>query len=97
MWQSSRKSCSFRSWRLKRLIQGPGGGISASDRIYFDPKVYRIILFDQRGAGKSTPSAELTDNTTWDLISDIEKIRMHCGIEKMVVFGGSWGYRFSSR
>ena len=60
-------------------------------RQYFDPKVYRIILFDQRGSGKSTPYAELKENTTWDLVEDIQKIKNHLGIEKWVVFGGSWG------
>lgn len=73
------------------LHGGPGGGISPDHRRYFDPKVYRIVLFDQRGSGQSTPIAELTDNTTWDLVSDIEKIRTHLGIDKWVVFGGSWG------
>jgi len=58
---------------------------------FFDPKVYRAILFDQRGSGKSTPWASLVDNTTWDLVEDIEKLRKHLSIEKWVVFGGSWG------
>lgn len=73
------------------LHGGPGGGIQADYRRYFDPKFYRVILFDQRGAGKSTPHAELKENTTWDLVSDIEKIRQHLEIEKWIVFGGSWG------
>ncbi|HRO68017.1 MAG TPA: prolyl aminopeptidase [Pseudobdellovibrionaceae bacterium] len=73
------------------LHGGPGGGISPDHRRYFDPDHYRIILFDQRGAGQSTPIADLTDNTTWDLVSDIEKIREHFGISKWHVFGGSWG------
>lgn len=73
------------------LHGGPGGGVSPDYRRYFDPSFYRIILFDQRGAGKSTPSAELRENTTWDLVSDIEKIRAHLKIEKWHVFGGSWG------
>jgi proline iminopeptidase len=73
------------------LHGGPGAGISAKHRRYFDPKHYHIILFDQRGAGKSRPFADLTDNTTWDLVSDIEKIRKHLNISKWLVFGGSWG------
>jgi len=73
------------------LHGGPGGGLHADYRRFFDPKHYRIILFDQRGAGQSTPTAELRENTTWDLISDIEKIRTHFGIDKWLVFGGSWG------
>ncbi|XP_052246964.1 probable proline iminopeptidase isoform X2 [Dreissena polymorpha] len=73
------------------LHGGPGGGISPRDRTFFDPAVYRIILMDQRGAGKSTPAAELKDNTTWHLIADIERLREELAIEKWVVFGGSWG------
>lgn len=73
------------------LHGGPGAGISAKHRRYFDPRHYRIVLFDQRGAGLSTPHAELRENTTWDLVSDIEKIRRHLKIEKWHVFGGSWG------
>jgi proline iminopeptidase len=70
---------------------GPGGGIEESHRRYYDPKHFRIILFDQRGCGKSTPHAELKENTTWDLVADIEKLRKHLNIEKWIVFGGSWG------
>lgn len=73
------------------LHGGPGGGINPDHRRYFDPQFYRVILFDQRGCGQSTPFAELRENTTWDLVSDIEKIRTHLGIEKWHVFGGSWG------
>ena len=58
---------------------------------YFDPKVYRIVLVDQRGCGKSTPFADLTDNTTYDIIRDFEKLRNHLGIDKWLLFGGSWG------
>lgn len=70
---------------------GPGGGCGPEDRRYFNPELYRIILVDQRGAGRSTPSAELKENTTWDLVSDFEKIRNHLNISKWHVFGGSWG------
>lgn len=70
---------------------GPGGGSMPSMRRYFDPAKYKIILFDQRGCGRSTPHAELEDNTTWRLIEDMEKLRTHLGIERWQVFGGSWG------
>ena len=70
---------------------GPGGGKKPDDRRFFDPKKYRIVLFDQRGCGMSTPHAELTDNTTWDLVADLETLREHLGIAKWQVFGGSWG------
>ncbi|MGZ3768174.1 MAG: prolyl aminopeptidase [Bdellovibrio sp.] len=73
------------------LHGGPGGGIVPDYRRFFDPKTYRIILFDQRGSGQSTPCAELRENTTWDLVNDIEAIRKMLKIEKWVVFGGSWG------
>lgn len=73
------------------LHGGPGGGINEDHRRYFDPQHYRIILFDQRGAGKSRPHAELVENTTWELVSDIEKLRAYLGISKWIVFGGSWG------
>jgi proline iminopeptidase len=73
------------------LHGGPGGGTEAKHRRYFDPAVYRIVLFDQRGCGRSTPFASLEDNTTWHLVSDIEMLRTHLGIEKWQVFGGSWG------
>jgi len=73
------------------LHGGPGGGCSAKQRRFFDPKYYRIILFDQRGCGKSTPLGETKENTTEDLISDIETIRKHLNIEKWILFGGSWG------
>jgi proline iminopeptidase len=73
------------------LHGGPGAGIGPKHRRLFDPKHFRIILFDQRGAGQSRPHAELRENTTWDLVSDIEKLRQHLGIEKWMVFGGSWG------
>jgi proline iminopeptidase len=73
------------------LHGGPGSGTDPGHRCYFDPDGYRIILMDQRGSGKSRPHASLIDNTTWDLVSDIEKLRLHLHIEKWVVFGGSWG------
>ncbi|MFN0107245.1 MAG: prolyl aminopeptidase [Blastocatellia bacterium] len=73
------------------LHGGPGGGLSEKYRCFFDPKAYRIVLFDQRGAGQSTPHAALEDNTTWHLVADIEQLREHLGIEKWMVFGGSWG------
>lgn len=70
---------------------GPGGGSNPAHRRYHDPSKYRIIVFDQRGCGQSTPYASLQDNTTWHLVSDMEAIREHLGIEKWQVFGGSWG------
>lgn len=73
------------------LHGGPGGGKKPDDRRYFDPEVYRIVLFDQRGCGMSQPHAELKDNTTWDLVADIERLREHLGISAWQVFGGSWG------
>ena len=73
------------------LHGGPGGGTEAKHRRYFDPAVYRIVLFDQRGCGRSTPFASLEENTTWHLVADMEKLREHLGIEKWQVFGGSWG------
>ena len=73
------------------LHGGPGGGLTLDYRRYFDPSVYRLVLFDQRGSGKSTPHASIEDNTTWDLVADIERLREHLGIERWLVFGGSWG------
>lgn len=74
---------------------GPGGGCDHKSRCFFNPELYRIIIFDQRGAGRSTPHAELTQNTTQDLINDIEKIREYLNIDKWVLFGGSWGSTLS--
>ena len=74
---------------------GPGGGTHPGHRQYFDPRAYRIILFDQRGCGRSTPHAELRDNTTWHLVSDMEHLREHLGIERWQLFGGSWGSTLS--
>ena len=73
------------------LHGGPGGGTNARMRRFFDPAHYRIVLFDQRGCGRSTPNAELEGNTTWDLVADIERLREHLGIARWLVFGGSWG------
>lgn len=73
------------------LHGGPGGGLVTDYRRYFNPEVYRVVLFDQRGSGKSTPHASLEENTTWDLVADIERLREHFGIERWQVFGGSWG------
>lgn len=70
---------------------GPGGGCEAWHRQLFDPRAYRIVLFDQRGCGRSTPYAELRENTTPDLVADMERIREHLGIDRWLVFGGSWG------
>jgi proline iminopeptidase len=77
------------------LHGGPGGGVSPEMRRYFDPERYRIIMFDQRGCGLSRPHASLEANTTWDLIADIERLRETLGIERWVVFGGSWGSTLS--
>jgi proline iminopeptidase len=73
------------------LHGGPGAGCEPYHRRFFDPQLYRIILFDQRGAGRSTPHAILEHNTTQALVADIEAVRVHLGIDKWVVFGGSWG------
>jgi proline iminopeptidase len=73
------------------LHGGPGGGTEAKMRRFFDPRRYRIVLFDQRGSGKSRPHASLVDNTTWDLVADMERLREHLSIERWLVFGGSWG------
>ncbi|MDZ3822709.1 MAG: prolyl aminopeptidase [Pseudoxanthomonas sp.] len=73
------------------LHGGPGAGASPRMRRFFDPSRYRIVLFDQRGCGRSTPHAELAENTTWHLVGDIEALRAHLGIERWQVFGGSWG------
>ena len=73
------------------LHGGPGGGTDPKMRRFFDPRRYRIVLLDQRGCGKSRPRAELRGNTTWDLVEDIERLREHVGIQRWLVFGGSWG------
>lgn len=74
---------------------GPGGGTTGRERRFFDPAHYRIVLFDQRGCGKSTPHASLENNTTWHLVADMERIRETLKIDKWVVFGGSWGSTLS--
>jgi proline iminopeptidase len=73
------------------LHGGPGGGLDADYRRYFDPEKWHVVLFDQRGSGQSTPHAELRENTTWDLVADAEKLRDKLGIDRWMVFGGSWG------
>jgi len=73
------------------LHGGPGGGTNSSHRRFFDPSHYRIILFDQRGCGRSRPFADISDNTTDHLVSDMETLRQHLGIQRWMVFGGSWG------
>lgn len=73
------------------LHGGPGAGIDPIYRQYFDPEFYHVILIDQRGSGKSKPHAELEQNSTWEIVEDLEKVRKHLGIDKWLVFGGSWG------
>ncbi|MCC7200017.1 MAG: prolyl aminopeptidase [Gammaproteobacteria bacterium] len=70
---------------------GPGAGAGTTSRRFFDPKRYRIVVFDQRGCGRSRPHASLVANTTWHLVADMEQLREHLGIERWLVFGGSWG------
>ena len=70
---------------------GPGGGCSPGMRRFFDPRHYQSVLFDQRGCGRSVPNASVENNTTWDLVADVERIRVALGIERWIVFGGSWG------
>src|SRR5260370_24376167 len=77
------------------LHGGPGGGIVPEYRQFHDPAAYRIVLFDQRGSGQSTPHASIEENTTWDLVADIEKLREHLGIDKWQVFCGAWGRTLS--
>lgn len=73
------------------LHGGPGAGAGPNSPRFFDPSVYRIVVFDQRGCGRSTPRAELRANTTWHLVEDIERLRVHLAIERWLLFGGSWG------
>ncbi len=74
---------------------GPGGGCNAVHRRFWDPSAYLIVLFDQRGCGRSMPHAELRNNTTWDLVDDMEQLRQHLGIDRWQLFGGSWGSTLS--
>jgi proline iminopeptidase len=74
---------------------GPGAGLVPEYRQFFDPEVYRVLLFEQRGCGRSTPHASLEDNTTWHLVDDIERLREHIGVDRWLVFGGSWGSTLS--
>ena len=86
------EECGARTGRPVVVLHGgPGGAINPTMRRFFDPARWRIALFDQRGCGRSRPNASLEDNTTWDLVEDIERLRRHLGIEKWTVFGGSWG------
>ena len=86
------EECGRREGRPAVILHGgPGGAINPTMRRFFDPSRWRSVLFDQRGCGKSRPNASLEDNTTWALIADIERLRVHLGIEKWTVFGGSWG------
>ena len=73
------------------LHGGPGGGIAPDHRRLFDPERYDVLLFDQRGCGRSTPHASLDANSTWHLVADIERLRVMMGIDQWLVFGGSWG------
>lgn len=74
---------------------GPGAGCDSNSRRWFDPARYRIVTFDQRGCGRSTPHASLCNNTTWDLVADMERIREALGIQRWMLFGGSWGSTLS--
>jgi len=74
---------------------GPGGGSAPKQRRFFDPDAYRIVLLDQRGCGRSTPTASVEHNTTWHLVADLERVRAHLGIDRWLVFGGSWGSTLS--
>lgn len=74
---------------------GPGGGTEPKQRRFFDPQAYRIILFDQRGCGKSTPHASLVENDTWSLVADMEQLREYLGVDQWLLFGGSWGSTLS--
>src|SRR5258708_8922149 len=77
------------------LHGGPGAGSDKRARQFFDPRHYRIVVFDQRGCGRSRPSASLVENTTWHLVADIERLRKHLGIERSLHVGGSWGRTLS--
>jgi len=84
--------CGNRAGKPVLLVHGgPGAGTNPTMPRFHDPAAHRIVLFDQRGSGKSTPHAEIEENTTWDLVADMERIRAHLGIERWQLFGGSWG------
>ncbi len=85
------RSAEIRGVPVLFLHGGPGAGATAAHRRFFDPAYFRIVIFDQRGAGRSTPHGELTDNTTPHLVEDIEKLRRHRGVDSWLAFGGSWG------
>jgi proline iminopeptidase len=86
------EECGSRAGRPALVLHGgPGGAINPTMRRFFDPSRWRVVLFDQRGCGRSRPNASLEDNTTWALVDDIERLRRHLKIEKWAVFGGSWG------
>ena len=90
------EECGNRDGKPALLVHGgPGGGANQTMRRYHDPEHYRIILFDQRGCGRSTPHASITDNTTWELVADMERLREHLGIERWQLLGGSWGSTLS--
>src|ERR1700681_884938 len=84
--------CGNRAGKPVLLVHGgPGAGTNPTMSRFHDPAAHRIVLFDQRGSGRSTPHAEIEENTTWDLVADMELIRVHLGIERWQLFGGSWG------
>jgi proline iminopeptidase len=86
------EECGLRAGKPAVILHGgPGGAINPTMRRFFDPSRWRMVLFDQRGCGRSRPSASLEDNTTWALIDDIERLRRRLGVERWTVFGGSWG------
>ena len=86
------EECGKRTGRPAVILHGgPGGATNPTMRRFFDPSRWRMVLFDQRGCGRSRPNASLENNTTWDLIEDIERLRKQCGVDKWTVFGGSWG------
>ena len=86
------EECGKRTGRPAVVLHGgPGGATNPTMRRFFDPDKWRMVLFDQRGCGRSRPNASLDHNTTWELIEDIERLRKHCGVDKWTVFGGSWG------
>ena len=89
------ESCNPNGVPVVALHGGPGGGSSPEMRRFFDPERYRVFLFDQRGCGRSTPHSELRENTTWDLVDDMEALRDHVGVNQWLVFGGSWGSTLS--